>query len=238
MSETSSLENRIILVTGAGSGIGKAVSRAASLAGATVVLCGRTQKALEQTYDEIIALGGVEPLIATLNLETCGYAEIKAIADAIETSFGRLDGLVINAAQLGEHTPIKLASPQKFAKTIHINFNSHFLLLHTLLPLIEASEAPVCLLTGDEASTGRAFGGAYGIAKASQTSLFAMLHEEMGDDIRVHRVEPGPTSTSLRLQTFPGEETSNLASADSIARLYIGALDVNCQLQRGSVIRR
>lgn len=234
---TATLENRIVLVTGAGSGIGKAISQAASLAGATVVLCGKNQKHLEATYDEILAAGGVEPLIAPLNLETCGYQEVKAIADAIESNFGRLDGLVINAAQLGEHTPIKLATPQKFAKTIHINFNSHFLLLHTLLPAIEKSDAPVCLLTGDEASTARAFGGAYGIAKASQASLFAMLHEEMGDDIRVHRIEPGPVSTSLRLQTFPGEETKELTTADEVAPLYVDALDVNCQLERGSVIR-
>lgn len=237
MPENNALENRIILVTGAGSGIGKAVSRAASLAGATTVLCGRTLKKLEETYDEIMALGGVEPLIAPLNLETCGYQEVKAIADAIESNFGRLDGLVINAAQLGEHTPIKLATPQKFAKTIHINFNSQFLLLHTLLPLLEAGNSPACLLTGDEASTGRAFGGAYGIAKASQASLFAMLHEEMGDDIRVHRVEPGAVSSSLRLQTFPGEESKHLTAADDIAPLFINALSPTCTLERGSVIR-
>lgn len=233
----ASLENRIVLITGAGSGIGKAVSHAASLAGATVVLCGRTVSKLEATYDDIVAAGGIQPLIAPLNLETCGYQEVKAIADAIESNFGRLDGLVINAAQLGEHTPIKLSSPQKFAKTVHINFNSHFLLLHTLLPLIEASDAPTCLLTGDEASTSRAFGGAYGIAKASQASLFAMLHEEMGDDIRVHRLEPGAVSTSLRLQTFPGEETTHLRNADDIAPLYVDALSAHCTLERGSVIR-
>ena len=237
MSSALPLENRIVLITGAGSGIGKAVSQAASLAGATVVLCGRTVKALEETYDEIVAAGGVEPLIAPLNLETCGLQEIEAIANAIESNFGRLDGLIVNAAQLGEHTPLKLATPQKFAKTLHINFNSHFLLLHTLLPLLEKSSQPVCLLTGDEASTGRAFGGAYGVAKASQASLFAMLHEEMGGDIRVHRVEPGAVSTSLRLQTFPGEDTQLLATAEQIAPLYINALDPACELERGGVIR-
>lgn len=237
MPQPIDLSNRIILITGAGSGIGKALSLAASQAGATVALCGRNVNNLASTYDEIVAAGGTEPLITPLNLETCGYDEVKAIADALESQFGRLDGLVINAAQMGEHTPVELAKPRLFAQTLHINLNSQFFLIHTLLTVLKKSDDAVCLLSGDEAANGRAFAGGYGVAKAGLASLFEMLHNEMGSSIRFNRVEPGPVSTNLRLQTFPGEEQDHLSTPEQAAQLYLTALAANSGIASGEVIR-
>jgi NAD(P)-dependent dehydrogenase (short-subunit alcohol dehydrogenase family) len=105
------LKDRIIMVTGAGSGIGRAAAKAYAAHGATVILVGRTVEKLEEIYDEIEAAGYPKPAIVPMNFEGAAVKEYEELAMTIEDNFDRLDGLLHNAAILGNRSPVELYDP-------------------------------------------------------------------------------------------------------------------------------
>src|SRR5690606_9403230 len=84
------LQGRVILVTGAGDGIGRACALACAAHGATVVLLGRTLAKLEAVYDEIEKAGYPQPAICPLNLETAAEKDYNDLADQLFDTFGKL----------------------------------------------------------------------------------------------------------------------------------------------------
>ena len=100
------LSERVILVTGAGRGIGAAVARSYAQYGATVILLDKVVRELEQVYDTIESAAGVQPAIYPMNLEGASENDYLNLANTIEKEFGRLDGLLHNAAMLGALIPI------------------------------------------------------------------------------------------------------------------------------------
>ena len=103
-----SLKDKIILVTGAGDGIGKVAALTYAKCGATVLLLGKTQSKLEAVYDEIEELGLALPAILPMDLERAGFAQMQKLAGLIEEEFGHLDGVLHNAAILGALTPLEM----------------------------------------------------------------------------------------------------------------------------------
>src|SRR3569833_3976559 len=88
------LAGRVIAVTGASSGIGRAVAIACARFGATVILIGRNARKLETVHGEIEAAGSPEPTIAVLDLEKAIASDYDKLASAVAERFGRLDGLL------------------------------------------------------------------------------------------------------------------------------------------------
>ena len=105
--ETNLLQDRIILVTGAGDGIGKVAAINYAAHGATVILLGRTVSKLEAVYDAIETAGNPQPAIFEMDMLTATVADYRGLADAIDQQFGRLDGLLHNASILGQRGPIE-----------------------------------------------------------------------------------------------------------------------------------
>ena len=105
------LQDPIILVTGAGAGIGRAAAKAYAAHGATVILLGRTLEKLEQVYDEIEAAGHPQPALVPLNLESAQEHDYIELANTLEQEFGRLDGILHNASLLGVRTTIESYDP-------------------------------------------------------------------------------------------------------------------------------
>ena len=101
------LEGRVILITGASGGLGRALCLECARAGATIILSGRSGAKLDALYDEITALGAPQPAIAKLDLATATAVEYDHLAKTIADEFGRLDGLVHCAALLGDRTPLE-----------------------------------------------------------------------------------------------------------------------------------
>ena len=130
------LKDRIILVTGAGDGIGKAAALGFARLGATLILLGKTVEKLEQVYDQIEQEGGPQPAIIPLNLETATIADYQKIASTLEQEFCRLDGLLLNAAILGDMRPLEFFPMDTFEKVMKVNVNAQFLLVRTLMPLV------------------------------------------------------------------------------------------------------
>ena len=152
------LKDRIILVTGAGDGIGKAAALAYAKAGANLILAGRTVEKLEQVYDQIIAVGGIEPLIYPVNFEGATENDFNELANQIDQQFGRLDGLLLNAGILGQRTPLSSYRHDVWSKVLQVNVTSQHLLTKALMPILEASNnASVIFTTSGVGRVGRAF---------------------------------------------------------------------------------
>ncbi|MEG3592282.1 MAG: SDR family NAD(P)-dependent oxidoreductase [Pseudomonadota bacterium] len=215
------LKDKIILVTGAGSGIGKSVSVAYAKHGATVILMSKTIKNLEIVYDEIMASGYTEPSIYPLNFKGATQEDFLKLHDSINKEYGRLDGLLNNAAQVGGLRPIKLLEPHDWESLTRINLHSPFLLTQNCIPLLEKSEDPSILFSIDHKT--KAYWGAYGISKYAQIGLIKILSEELSGEqyIRVNGIDPGAIRTNLRIHNYPGEDPNEMVSADSITSSYI-----------------
>ena len=189
----------MILVTGAGSGIGRALALGAAALGAQVILCGRTVRKLESVHDAIVAAGSPRPTIAPLDFERAGAEQYAALADAVQQEFGRLDGLAHLAGQLGERAPIEHYDVPTWMRVMHVNLNAAFILTRTLLPLLrESPDASVVFTSSGVSQRGRAYWGAYAAAKFGVEALMQVLADETSTttNIRVNSVNPGKVRTA------------------------------------------
>ena len=201
------LRDRVILVTGAGDGLGRAAAHAFAQHGASVILLGRTVRKLEQVYDEILAAGGPEPIIATLDLARAHGPDYTQLAEQIGSNWGRLDGLLHNAAMLGERAPIDHYDIGIWHQVMHLDLNVPFILTQTLLPLLRKSADPSVIFTSSSAGRrGRAYWGAYAVAKAGIENLSQVLADENEGRLRVNSINPGACRTRMRREAYPGED--------------------------------
>ena len=218
------LSGRVILVTGASSGIGRALSIAAAASGAQVVLCGRSVRKLESVHDAIVAVGSPRPSIAPLDFERAAAEQYAALAEGLHTSFGRLDGLAHLAAQLGERAPIEHYDVPTWMRVMHVNLNAAFILTRTLLPLLRASADASVIFTGSSVSVrGRAYWGAYAAAKFGLEGLMQVLADETSTttNIRVNSVNPGKVRTPLRALAYPGEDPATVPAPEDVIAPYL-----------------
>ncbi|MEX2151259.1 MAG: YciK family oxidoreductase [Steroidobacteraceae bacterium] len=199
---------RVIVVTGAGDGIGRAVALALARQGATVGLLGRTLRKLERSYDQIVKSGSPKPALLPFNLETAAAAEYDALHEAVEREFGRVDGLAHVAGILGTRSPIDHYDVPTWCKVLHINLTAEFILTQCLLPLLRrSSDASIVFTSSSVGRRGKAYWGAYAVSKFGVEGLTQVLAHELAQttNIRVNSINPGPVRTAMRQQAFPGE---------------------------------
>lgn len=218
------MKDRVVLVTGAGDGIGRAVALALAAHGATLILSGRTTRKLEKTYDDILAAGGARPSIAPLNLEKAIAGDYDAIAAGIEKEYGRLDGLLHNAAILGQLSPIEHYDVPTWARVLHVNLTAAFALTQVCLPLLRSSaDASVLFTSSSVGRRGKALWGAYAASKFGIEGLAQVLADETRGSgrLRVNCINPGATRTALRLQAYPAEDRAKVREPHSIVAAYL-----------------
>lgn len=232
------LDNKIILVTGAGDGIGKTAALTFAQYGATVVLLGRTMGKLEAVYDEIESAGGAQPAIYPMNLEGATPKDYQDLANIIETEFGRLDGLLNNASILGELTPIEHYDLEMWYQVLQVNLNSQFMLTQACLPMLHNSEAGRVVFTSSGvANKPRAYWGAYSVSKAATDNFMATLADELDNTkIRCNSINPGATQTAMRKKAFPAEDPASIATADKLMPLYLYLFGNDSQEVNGQVL--
>lgn len=217
------LEGRVILITGSSDGVGKALAFAAAKLGAQMILHGRSVKKLEKVDDELQQASGKRAALLPLDFEKAGAADYEALAEAIDKNFGRLDGLVHNAAILGERAPIAHHDVAKWLRTLHVNTNAPFILTKYCLPLLQRSkDASIVFVSSTIVTKVHAYWGAYCASKWANEGLMHMLADELENTaIRVNSVNPGPVATGLRLQAFPAEDRSKLATPDAVVGPFL-----------------
>lgn len=215
---TDCLSDKVILVTGAGDGIGKATAKTLACYGAHVILLGRTRSKLEAVFDWIVDATKTSPVIVPCDLLTLTDDSADALRDAIDNAFGRLDGLVHNASLLGTRLPITLYPTDQWQQVFQVNVHAVFLLTRTLLPLLEQSgNASVVMTSSSVGREGRAYWGAYAASKFALEGLTEVLadeHENAGR-IRFNSLNPGATRTNMRQAAYPGENPSEVAMPEA-----------------------
>ncbi len=216
------LADRVIMVTGATAGIGRAVATDLTRHGATVILHGRNAKKLQALYEELCELGPL-PTVAQLDLERAQGDQYQALVDAIEDRYGRLDGLLHNAGILGDRSPIEHYDIGLWQRVIHVNLNTAFILTRCLLPLLrEATDASLLFTTSGVGSEGRAFWGAYSVSKFGTEAMTEILAQELDNtNIRVNCVNPGATRTNMRRKAYPAEDPEALKTPEEITGTYL-----------------
>lgn len=231
------LAGRIILVTGAGDGIGRAAAISFAAHGATLVLLGRTMKKLEQTYDAIEEAGGPQPAILPLSLETATPQSYHELAATLETEFGRLDGLLHNAAEFPYFSRIEDYDPETWNRVLQVNLNAPFLLTQACLPLLRRStDASLIFTSVQSAHRGKVFMGAYGVSKFALDGLMQILAAETdATQLRVNSIAPCPTRTSLRAQVYPGEDADTLPTPESLMPTYLYLMGPDSRGIRGRI---
>lgn len=225
MTATQSLQGRTILVTGAGYGIGREAALTYARAGATVLLLGRTQEALNDTYDLIEQQGLPQAAVLPFDLETTDEEAFRELANLIEQHFDHLDGVLMNAGVLGQRAPLENYDWNTFQRVVQVNVSGQFALLKHLLPLLRQApaDASIILTTSSVGREGRAYWGAYSVSKFATEGLMQVLAQELENtsQIRVNCINPGATRTSMRAAAFPAEDPSTLVTADEIMPLYL-----------------
>lgn len=218
------LRDRIILVTGASDGIGKALALEAARLGAQVILHGRNTAKLERVYDEIEAIeGAARPSIAVLDLASANSESYTTLASSLEDEFGHLDGLVHNAGILGERFAIEQYDAVLWQKVMHVNVTAPFALTQVLLPLLKKSDDPSIIFTSSGVGrTGKAFWGAYAVSKFATEGLSQVLAaEHQHSTLKVNCINPGATRTNMRLAAYPAEDRDALKTPEEILAAYI-----------------
>ena len=217
------LKDRIILVTGAGRGIGAEAASTYAAHGATVLLLGKTEKRLNSVYDDIVAAGDPEPVVIPLDLEKATQQAYQELAAMVESEFGRLDGLLHNASILGPRTPLDQLSGDNFAKVMQINVNAMFMLNGAMLPLLRLSnDASVIFTSSSVGRKGRAYWGAYAVSKFATEGLMQVMADECDDTcVRANSLNPGATRTDMRAHAYPGENPLNNPTPTEIMPLYL-----------------
>lgn len=235
--QTRCLNDMVILVTGAGNGIGAAVAKAYATQGATVVLLDKQVSALEQTYDDIVGLTDIMPAIYPLDLKGAKLQDYQDLVTTIEENFGRLDGLVHCAAVLGQLAPVEHQDPVTWLETLHINLTAPFMLTRAIIPLLQKQQKAAILFTTDHHKN-NAYWSAYGISKAAIESFALQLASEFESaaKIKVNCIDPGSVKTKLHARAFPAINPSGLAEPDDVVQSYIDLISPDNKKHHGQLI--
>jgi NAD(P)-dependent dehydrogenase (short-subunit alcohol dehydrogenase family) len=221
-----SLDGRRILITGAGRGLGAAVAEACAAAGGELILLGRTRGSLEAIDDKVRQAGGRAATLVPLDLAQ-GGEHLDKLGHALFERYGRLDGLVGCAAELGQLTPVSHLAPAELARVMAVNTFANQRLIRTLEPLLRASDAGRAVFVTDRvARDATAYWGAYAASKAAlETLVLAWAKELAPTPIRAVLVDPGPMATRLRAKAFPGEAADRQPDSAQRAPAIVSLLD-------------
>lgn len=218
------LAGRVVLVTGAGAGIGRAAALAYARHGADVALLGRTRTKLEAVFDAISAETPTRPVIVPADLTSLNDAGAGNLATALQDDYGRLDGILHNASVLGPRVPIAHYPLEQWANVLQVNATAPFALTRALLPLLEdAPDASIIFTSSGVGRIGRAYWGAYAVSKFAIEGLSQTLADELAaaGRIRVNALNPGGTRTAMRAAAYPAEDPRALPPPEARMGIYL-----------------
>ena len=213
------LKNKVVLVTGANRGFGKAMTLDLAKAGATVIMLGRDLGSLETAYDEVVDAGFAEPILYPLDLEGATPEHYQQLQKDILDNFGKLDGLIHNAGIIGTMMPIEQYDLKLWYSTMQINVNAPFMLTQFLIPALNKSnDARILFLSSSVGRKAKAYWGAYGVSKFAIEGLSKTLSEELEKtNIKTNSLDPKRMRTKMRQTAYPAENIENNPTPESVS---------------------
>lgn len=233
------LKDKVILITGTGDGIGATTAKTFAKYGATIILLSKTEKKIVAINDEIVDAGYPQPAIITLNLEEATADDYAGLALTIENEFGRLDGLIHNAAMFEGLSPISQFDNTLWSRIVQVNLHAPFLLSQAMIPLLNKSQSSSMVFTSSGvAHQGRAYWNAYGVTKAAGDNLMGILADELENNtpIRVNSIDPGRVRTRMRALAFPGENPMTVPAPEDIMDSYLYLMSDDSKDVNGKII--
>ena len=225
--ESKDFKDKVILVTGAADGIGKAVTIALAEQGATVLMLDKKSRHLEKLFDEIVARGFTDPIILPVDLMDITPESATELAQAVNGDIGKLDSILHNAAELGSPSPLDQYDMDYWNSVMHTNLQAPYILTRALLPLLKQTYDTNLLFTSAEVGRNAApYWGAYSIAYAGLEAQMTIWAEELENvsNIKVNSIDPGAVRTSFRRRSHPGESQESLVTPQSITPAYLKIL--------------
>jgi NAD(P)-dependent dehydrogenase (short-subunit alcohol dehydrogenase family) len=218
--------DRVVLVTGAGQGLGRAVALAAAARGATVALLGRKIEKLEAVYDAIVAAGGAEPAIIPLDLASAATADFEQLAQLLKKDLQRLDAIAHCASHFVPLGPLSGQTLEQWMQLLKVNLAAPFALTRACLPLLVAAPDSSVVFTGEtHGAHPLAYWGGFAVSKAGLSTLAAVWGEELElkGRPRVNVFIPGPIASPQRAQSHPAEDRSALRTPEqaALALMYL-----------------
>ena len=215
------LQNKVVLITGGGSGIGREAALLMAEKGATIGLVGRTASKLEAVKKEIEAKAGTARAYA---LNVSDYEAVNQMVQSILEEFGRIDVLVNNAGHSSAHRRLMTISPEEIRSVIDSNLIGTMYCSRAVLPaMLKAKEGTIINVSSVAALSPSPFSGAaYGPAKAAVTNFTHFLNEEFKNTgIRASVIMPGEVATPImELRPVPPskEARDTMVGVGEIAR--------------------
>lgn len=233
------LRDRVILVTGAGQGLGRAVALACARHGATVALLGRKAEKLEATYDAITTFPSAEPAVVPFDLAAAETPAFDQLAQLIRRELNRLDGIVHCAAHFLPLKPMADQTLEQWLTFWRVNVAAPFALTRACLPLLASAPDSSVIFTGEtHGLEPRAYWGGFAVAKAALPPLAAIWADELerAGKPRINVLVPGPIATPQRRQSHPGEDPRRLKSAEEAAGAFLWLLGPDSAATTGQTL--
>jgi NAD(P)-dependent dehydrogenase (short-subunit alcohol dehydrogenase family) len=230
------LQGRVILVTGAGNGIGAVAAATFARYGADVVLLGRSQTALEEVHDDIVTATSTDPTIATCDLARVDAAALAPLTEQLAAHYRKLDGVLHNAGALGPRLPIEHYPPTDWEAVLRVNLTAPFLLTQALIPVLRAAaDASVVFTASSVGRRARAYWGAYAVSKFGVEALSQLLADEHDgtSNIRFNTLNPGATRTAMRAAAYPAEDPRTVQTPLQKMDVYLYLLGPESQGKSG-----
>lgn len=233
------LRDRVILVTGASSGLGRSASLTFARHGATVALLARNENKLETVYDEIVNAGGPEPMMFPFDLEVADDRNLETLAGVIGHHLRQLDGLLHSAHAFTHLSPLHLQTMAQWQTLLTVNLMAPFALTRVCLPLLQAAPSASVIFTGEtHGHQPAAYWGGYAVAKAGLETLTSIWSQELEQTsrVRINTLIPGPVATPFRTRTHPGELPETLPDASALLPQYLYLMGPDSSGVSGQVI--
>ena len=233
------LKDRVILVTGASHGLGRVAALTFAAHGATVVLHGRDVAALEKVYDEIEANGHAQPAAIPLDFDKATTRDYDALAYAIESQLGRMDGILHNAAHVEKLSPLEQQSAEEWIRMLRVNLVAPFALTQACLRLLKTSvDASVILTLESHGHIPAALWGGYAVSKAGLEALMRIQSAEWQafPHLRANAVIPGPVASPSRAKTHPGEVAASQRQPEALMPTYLYLMGPDSRDVSGTIV--